>query len=196
MRRIIPLILLTSSITSQAQDTQGLYNQLPIILTIQFHQVAMPLQKLSGNFSNIGIGIGTEVSLTGSSQRWAQSVQLVWHSNKYMGNGLALYTQTVTRPTLSGNVFGEVKLGVGYQYLYRPTDSFSHENGQWTAVKKRGKGMLMLPASAGIGLLDRNRDSAIAPFLNYQWMILKGYNRSIPMVPQSTIILGNRIHHD
>jgi len=177
----------------KGQDLNYNYDNYPIVISLQFHSFSMPIQKISHHFRNVGIGIGTEVGFKENDQKWAQSVKLVWYRNKTMGNGVQLYTQSVYRPDFSSNVFGEVKLGIGYQYMYRPVESFKYEAGDWKSAGKKGKHMMMLPFNVGFGFVaDSNNE--VLQSINYQWMILKGYNESIPIVPNATIILDTRIH--
>jgi len=177
----------------KGQDLNYNYDNYPIVISLQFHSFSMPFQKISHHFRNVGIGIGTEVGFKENDQKWAQSVKLVWYRNKTMGNGVQLYTQSVYRPDFSSNVFGEVKLGIGYQYMYRPVESFKYEAGGWKSAGKKGKHMMMLPFNVGFGFVaDSNNE--VLQSINYQWMILKGYNESIPIVPNATIILDTRIH--
>ncbi len=196
MKRIIYGLILWTVIccTVLAQENRNLYASSPIVFTLQFHSLSMPFHNMKSNFSNVGLGIGTELSHSGKSQNWTQSFMLVWNRNKTIGNGIALYTQTIARADLFSDTFGEIKMGIGYQYLYRPTPSFKLVDGNWTNVGRRGKGMMALPINIGFGQLHLSSNGAQAPFANYQWMLLKGYAETIPLVPQSAFIFGTRTH--
>src|SRR5689334_8552514 len=130
MPRIGSMIFITLLLSSAALAQHGApksYRNFPIILSIQFHSLSLPFKNIGSNFSNVGLGLGTEVSFNGK-QDWVQQFQVGWVHNSNVGSRLLLYTQTVWRPTL-GNVYGELKAGIGYGVAYRPTASFHQENG-------------------------------------------------------------------
>jgi len=169
------------------------YRNFPVILTVQFHSLSLPFKNLGSNFSNVGVGVGTEVSFNGK-QDWVQQFQVGWVRNRTVGNRLLLYTQTTWRPTLSGDLYGELKAGIGYAIAYRPIESFRQVDGKWVSASHSGKGMLMIPIGASIGYNDYNDDVYVSPFISYQVFALKGYNESIPFVPEQMFQVGSRIH--
>lgn len=195
MKKItIVAFLLVLGRVSPAQEAPKLYQQLPIILTIEFQSFSMPFQDFGAHFKNIGIGIGTEVSLKNGTQNWAQSLTLVWNRNRIMGNGLGLYTQTIGRLFADSGAFGEMKIGVGYKYMFRPTTSYKRTNGQWAAVGTKGKSMLMIPINFGGGYIEYGQEFSSATFINYQFSLLSGYNVSLPVAPFTSYQGGVRIH--
>jgi hypothetical protein len=169
------------------------YRNFPIVLTLQFHAFTLPFHDMKSNFSNIGIGVGTEVSLNGRPN-WVQQVNAVWYCNKALGNGLWFYTQNAWRPSIASNAFAEVKAGAGYRYAFRPAISFKQANGKWVSVGRRGKWMLTLPIGVSAGYDDFSSRTYFSPFVSYQFLIVKGYNKSIPVVPETFIQAGIRMH--
>jgi hypothetical protein len=175
------------------QKVDRSYRNFPIIVSIQFHSLNLPFKKLKSNFSNMGIGIGTEVSYNGG-QSWVQQFNVCWYRNKNIGNGLSVNTQTVWRPTIADNVYSELKIGVGYHYCFRPVESFKPLNGEWLPVHTKGKGMLAIITGVSLGYSRYSSDTYVSPFVSYQWLLLKGYNKSVPVVPETLIQIGSRIH--
>jgi len=169
------------------------YRNFPVIITINFHSLTLPFKDIKSNFSNIGFGVGTEVSFNGK-QDWVQQFSINWNRNENIGNGLLFSTQTVWRPTIGDHFYTEIKAGVGYSYCYRPVGSYRPENGNWVSVGNKGKGMLAL--LGGISACYNNYSSTtyISPFTSYQLIVLKGYNKSIPIVPETLFQVGSRIH--
>ncbi len=145
------------------------------------------------NFSNVGIGIGTEVSYNGKPTG-VQQLTAVWYHNKRMGNGLLFYTQAVWRPSFGSSGFGELKTGVGYYYSFRPVASYKQLNGKWVSVGHKGKGMLTIPTGISLGSSSYSTDTYQAPFVSYQFLLVKDYNKDIPLVPETLIQVGSRIH--
>jgi hypothetical protein len=177
-----------------AQDTNlKSYHDFPIVLTIQFHALSMPLKNIASNFSNIGIGVGTEVSLN-SKNNWLQQMTIMWYNNKAVGNGIFVYSQNAWRPTLKSNTYAEAKAGVGYLYSFRPSKSFKQVNDVWQPVGRRGKGMFSIPVGVSIGYDHQTTEMYYSPFLSYQFLIVSGYNTSIPIVPETLVQVGSRIH--
>src|SRR4030095_12097041 len=119
------------------------YRNFPVIITIQFHSLTLPFKDFKSNFSNVGIGVGTEVSFNGK-QDWVQQFSIALNRNQNIGNGLLFSTQTVWRPTIADHFYTEIKAGAGYNYCYRPVESYRPENGNWVSVGNKGKGMLTL----------------------------------------------------
>ncbi len=174
-------------------ESQKNYRNFPIVLTLQFHALSMPFKDLKSNFKNIGFGIGTEVSHSGM-HNWSQQIDVIWIRNKSIGNGILFSTQSAWRPMIVGNVYSEVKAGIGYMVGFRPTESFTQNEGKWLSVGKKGKGMLTIPFGIGMGYYNYSQNLFVSPFLGYQMMLVKGYNQDIPFVPQSLIQVGGRIH--
>ncbi len=169
------------------------YRNFPLTVSLQFHAFSMPFKNLKTNFQNIGIGIGTEVSHN-SKHDWVQEFTLIWIRNKKIGNGLFFITQAAWRPYLGNPVFGEVKAGLGYHYAFRPSDSFKMQEGKWISTGKKGKGMLAIPVGIGLGIHDYSSKTYTSPFVNYQFMLIKGFNTTVPIVPETFIQVGTRTH--
>jgi hypothetical protein len=153
----------------------------------------MPFKDLATNFSNVGIGIGTEVSYNGKPTG-VQQLTAVWYHNKRMGNGLLFYTQAVWRPSLGSTAYGELKTGVGYYYSFRPVESYKQVNGKWISAGHKGKGMLTIPTGISLGSSSYSTDTYLSPFVSYQFLLLKNYNHDIPLVPETLIQVGSRVH--
>lgn len=169
------------------------YRNFPIVITIQFQAFAMPFKDFKSNFKNVGIGIGTEVSHS-SYHDWVQKFDITWFRNKAMGSGLLFSSQVAWRPYLVSNSFTEIKAGVGYHIAFRPTESFIQKDGSWKPVQKQGKGMLAIPVGISIGYHNYQNGTFVSPFVGYQVMFLKNYNKSIPIVPMTFVQTGARIH--
>ncbi len=189
----IVFIAIISSTYSFAQGELQGYNDFPIIITLQFHAFALPFRDLKANFSNIGIGVGTEFSFSGKPGG-AQQVSALWYHNKAMGNGLFFYTQAVWRPYFSSNGYGEIKGGLGYLYSFRPSNSLKQVNGNWISVGRKGKGMLTIPIGVSAGMDSRTASWYVSTFASYQLLLVKNYNKSIPLVPETIFQVGTQIH--
>jgi hypothetical protein len=174
-------------------DAPERYRNFPIVVTLQFHSLSLPFRDLKSNFSNIGLGLGTEVSLNGR-HNWAQQFNVVWYRNKAVGNGWFFYTQSAWRPTIESGVFTELKIGAGYLLASRPVESYKQVDGSWVSVGRRGKGMFALPAGFSVGYHDFSPATYVSPFASYQLLVVKDYNKSIPLVPETLIQLGARIN--
>jgi hypothetical protein len=169
------------------------FRNFPLIVTVQFHSLSLPFRDIRSNFSNVGFGLGTEVSFNGY-QNWVQQFNIGWIQNKTAGNGWLLSTQTIWRPTVVDNFFVELKAGVGYKYNSRPVESYKQENGQWISVGQKGKGMLAIPLGFSAGYNGYSSGTYFSPFVSYQFLVLKGYNKSVPIVPETLLQAGTRIH--
>lgn len=188
------LLALSASIVLQAQPepSKG-YRSFPLIVMVQFHNLSMPFKDMKSNFSNIGFGVGTEFSYNGKSN-WVQQFNATWHHNKTVGNGIMLYSQAAWRPNIASGIYSEIKAGAGYMYSFRPVESYEQVNGKWQSVGNKGKGMLALPLGISVGYQSYSEKTYISPFISYQFLLLSGYNKSVPLVPESLIQIGSRIH--
>jgi hypothetical protein len=185
-------IFLAASLQAQT-DSQKSYRNFPIIVMVQFHNLSMPFKDMKSNFSNIGFGLGTELSYNGKSN-WVQQFSATWHHNKTVGNGILLYSQAVWRPNIGSGVYSEVKAGAGYMYAFHPVESYKQNNGTWESVDRKGKGMFTLPVGISLGYQSYSEKTYISPFISYQFLLISGYNQSIPLVPETLIQVGSRIH--
>jgi hypothetical protein len=148
---------------------------------------------MRSNFSNIGFGLGTELSYNGKSNL-VQQVSATWHHNKTVGNGILLYSQAAWRPNIGSGVYTEFKAGAGYMYAFRPVESYKQSNGVWSLVNHKGKGMFTLPIGISVGYQSYSNRTYVSPFISYQFLLISGYNQSIPLVPETFIQVGSRIH--
>jgi hypothetical protein len=191
------LILCTSiflGVNLKAQEAKSnSHRNFPLIISVQFHSLSLPFKNLKSNFSNFGIGLGTEVSHNGG-QNWVQQLNVGWYRNASIGNGLFFNTQAVWRPTIVNNFYTELKAGIGYHYSFRPVESYKQENGTWISVGRKGKGMFSVPVGISAGYSKYQAGTYISPFISYQLLLLKGYNTDIPLVPETLIQAGTRIH--
>ncbi|UII75965.1 hypothetical protein LV716_17125 [Flagellimonas sp. HMM57] len=170
------------------------HRNFPLMISIEFHSLSLPF-KNKKLFSNIGIGIGTEVSHSGNRD-WVQQFKISWYGNKRVGGGLLVHSQAVWRPDLFSDAFGEVKLGVGYLFVKRPVDSFKPTSDGWTNVGKKGKGMFVIPTGIGFGYDTFDESIYVSPYTNYQFILAMNYNTSVPVVPFTLLELGSRIHFE
>ena len=60
--------------------------------------------------------------------------------------------------------------------------------------RKKGKGLFAIPAGVSLGYNDYSEKTYVSPFTSYQFILLKGYNKSIPLVPETLVQFGSRIH--
>jgi len=188
------LLSICFAISLRAQtESQKSYRNFPIIVMVQFHNLSMPFKDMKSNFSNIGFGLGTELSYNGKSN-WVQQFSATWHHNKTVGNGILLYSQAAWRPVIGSGVYSEVKAGAGYMYAFRPVESYKQTNGVWESVEHKGKGMFTLPVGISLGYHSNSDKTYISPFISYQFLLISGYNQSIPLVPETLIQVGSRIH--
>lgn len=174
------------------EGAQGVYRDFPLMITIKFQNFAMPFQDLKGNFRNIGIGLGTEVSWNEGSN-WVQQFNLMWFFNRGSGNGWSLYSQMVWRPSLIGDLHGGLKGGVGYTRIYKPNPSFSFRNADWEPGK-RSKGMLSIPIGLHLAWLELSPDTYHSPYLSYDLFLHKGFNADVPVIPNTVLEMGDAIY--
>lgn len=200
MNTKLPIILILAAtlcwhnLTAKAQDsTTGNYRNFPVIVTLQFHSLSLPFRNLESNFSNIGIGLGTEVSLNGK-HNWAQQFSLVWYRNKEAGNGLLFYTQPVWRPEIASDIYTELKIGAGYLIAQRPSESYRQLEGEWVSVGRKGKGMFTIPVGFSLGHYAHSSGTYLSPFASYQMLLISNYNPSIPVMPATLLQIGTRVH--
>lgn len=163
----------------------------PLTVSIQFHNVGMPLRDLGSAFSNIGFSVGTEFAYN-QNGNLLQGVQVGYSRNKAVGDAIFLYTQGIYRPAI-GPVFTELKAGVGIMEGFRPTEVFVQTDGNWQPVRHSGKPMLMVPLGVSVGYFGSHRYPAVVPSITYQLVPIRGYNPGVPVVPHQFIQLNSRI---
>jgi hypothetical protein len=189
---LISLLMVFQESLAQYESSKD-YRNFPIVLSLQFHSLAMPFKDFRSNFKNIGIGIGTEVSLNGSRD-WVQQFDFVWIKNKGIGNAFHFSSQAAWRPMIGADGFTEVKLGLGYMVAKHPTPALIQKDGQWTSYRKKGRGMLTVPIGLGLGYYKYSENWFVSPFLGYQLVFVTNYNQTLPVVPQTLMQTGLRIH--
>lgn len=198
MKKETGLLMALMMILQLAQAQKGTgrlyeYRNFPLVVGIQFHSISKPFKNLKQNFANVGFTLGTEIAL-GSKHNWAQSFQLGWYHNKTTGNGFMVYTQSVYRPYLLGNSFAEVKAGVGWMHSAHPVSTQTFTKGNWTVTGKTGKGMLMIPVGVSLGYNAYSNGTYVAPSISYQAFVSGPFNKGIPVMLNTVIQAGTRIH--
>ena len=181
-------VALFSVFPLKAQEHQKRYD-FPLTITLNFPALAMPFRNLDLNFRNIGIGLGTEVTLNHEGT-WVQQFHIAWLRNRQAGNGLLAYTQLAWRPGIGNNGFAEVKAGAGYLYGYTASTAMKPSGGGWTSIGHKGKGMLTIPIGVAFGYHAYDADTRYTPFLGYQFMLVTHYNKTVPLVPQTIVQTG------
>lgn len=171
-----------------AQEPQKRYD-FPIILTVHFPALAMPFRNLDLNFRNIGVGLGTEVTLNREGT-WVQQLHVAWLRNRHAGNELVAYSQLAWRPDIGDNGFTEVKAGIAYVYGFTASPAMKPVNGDWVSSGHKGKGMFALPVGVAFGYHDYHEDVRYSPFIGYQFMIVTHYNKTVPLMPQTLVQTG------
>jgi hypothetical protein len=180
--------------TATAQTNSGkTYRNFPIVLSMQFHSLSFPLKDIKTNFKNAGFGIGSEIAL-GSKHNWAQQFQLSWYRNKQAGDGILIYTQSAWRPTVVSHIYTEVKAGFGLTYNFRPVESFKQIDGEWQSIGRKGKWLFTVPVGVSLGYNKFSLKTYIAPFVSYQILLNANYAKSIPVITNSLLQIGTRIH--
>ncbi len=177
---------------AQSEATEPDYRNFPIIVSLQFHNFALPFHDLGSNFRHVGIALGTEVSLNGK-QNWAQQFQVGYYLNKEMGNGFFTYTQTVFRPTVFSNFYPEIKAGIGWQRTFHPVDAYTYQDGNYSKVPG-GKSQLIVPLGVSVGYNKYSEQTYLSPFVSFQVVPSLFYNDGIPLSFYSLFQVGTRIH--
>ncbi|MDX1905438.1 MAG: hypothetical protein SF053_00280 [Bacteroidia bacterium] len=193
MHKIISGLLISYCMLASGYAQSQRRYPMPLMVTVQFHSLTLPFHDLSGNFANMGLGLGTEVGYQ-AQHTLVQQFQVAWFHNKAAGNGLMAFTQTAWRPVTGSPVYGEVALGAGCLLASRPSTTWQQVNGEWTAKGHAGKAMLVIPLGISAGYDSRRADAMFAPYISYQMMLAVGYNPSVPVVPQTLIQAGSRIY--
>lgn len=188
----IVFILLLDGQAGQGQTPQP-FHSWPIRVSLIFHNVTTPFRDMRSNFLHPGVGIGTEIKYNNRA-RWVQSLDVIWYRNKQMGNGLLAFTQVAWRPGRKDGIYGEIKAGVGYAYMWRPVPGMQLHSGSFTDAGKHGKHMLTAPAGFGIGWNNDPKRSWSNQLLGYQLLLSGPFNPSIPAIPQTIITLGSNIN--
>ncbi|MGC3943223.1 MAG: hypothetical protein QM762_01580 [Chryseolinea sp.] len=189
MRKLLLAVLVFGlTLDSLAQEKSGRYD-FPVVVTVNFPALALPFRNIDLNFRNIGIGLGTEVTLN-SSGTWVQQFHLGWMRNRQVGNQLMVYTQLAWRPDIGDNGFGELKAGAAYVYAFTPSPTLQSMNGEWVRRGHRGKSMFALPVGVAFGGHTYQDKTRYSPFLGYQFMVITHYNTTVPIIPQTMIQTG------
>ncbi|MFD2203228.1 hypothetical protein [Shivajiella indica] len=190
---IFLLFLFSIHVSKGQTESRSDYRNFPIVLSIQFHSLSMPFKDFKSNFKNMGFGIGTEVSLNGSLD-WVQQFDLIWIKNKGIGNSFLFSSQAAWRPMISNGIYTEIKFGLGYMLSRHPSPSWKQKDGKWAPSEKQRKGMIALPVGIGLGYYKYSPNMFVSPFAGYQVMLLSKYNQTLPVVPQTLIQGGFRLH--
>lgn len=192
---IVLLLIPLLPFVSKAQDTitaQTQYRNFPIIVGLQFQNLAMPFHDLKSNFTHPGLSVGTELGLNKKKNLLVQ-LQTAYYRNKEAGNGFFICTQFIYRPVVFKHLYSEIKAGIGWQRIYHPVQAYEFKNGNWVSVGG-GKSQLIVPLGISIGYNTVALRTFISPFISYQVIPALFYDETIPLNFYSLFQFGTRIH--
>ncbi|WP_247232041.1 hypothetical protein [Telluribacter sp. SYSU D00476] len=189
---LLTFLLWATTYALAQEKTAPTNRSLPLMVGVQFHSLALPLRDVKTSFSNVGVFVGTELLLNRKSTL-VQQLSVGWQSNRSVGSGMMVMTQTAWRPRIVGAFYTELKAGVGGWYIHHPTDSWRPANGEWVQARNSGKWLPLIPVGISVGL-NPSRGLPISPFISYQLFVAGHYNPSAPLVPNQLLQAGSRIH--
>ena len=166
------------------------YYKYPLVVSVDFQNFGLPLHDMTSYFTHPGISIGTELKLNRKS---TINLQLngAFVVNKEMGSALYIYTQTAFRLRIYRSLYGEFKLGVGWQQDFHPTNAYEFKNGDWEKVNG-GKSLLITPVGISFSYKPKKTEKFV-PFISYQVLPSLFYNDVLPLSFHNIIQAGVRI---
>lgn len=189
----MPLILfITSGLAAQQLDGSREYRKFPLITGAQFQNFAMPFRDMGSNFRHPGFFAGSEIPWNKKKTLFQNGI-IGAYRNREMGNGVYIHSQFSYRPRLSEKVFGEVKAGVGYLYVFHPVQAYRFEDGRWKEVNG-GKSQLTLPVEIAVGYTFTSPAGLFSPFISWQVSPALFYNKTLPLNIYTNFLVGIRTH--
>ena len=196
MKNLVFLLsFLPSIIIAQTQEVKPLsVRHLPLTVSLNFNAISTPFKKLTNNFRNVGIKIGTEVSWN-KRGNLLQSLNIGYYRNKLNGDGIYVNSEFIYRPELYKGMRVEFKLGPGISEVFLPTVPWvSDGKGNWKKAANTTPLTFQLHASTGLYYQEfKIQDVKISPFVQYEMVGVLNYGNSIPVLPTSFIHVGSRV---
>lgn len=178
------LCLMAGSLIAQNSKPDSF--QIPLHAGLQFQNMAMPFKDLSGNFSNPGLYLGSELTLN-RKQTLVQEVSVGYYVNRNLGNGFYATTQLAWRSQALKQWQTGLKLGVGWLRAQHPVATMAHERGQWIEVSD-AKSQLLIPVTAQ--LKYGTKEATWRPFIEFEVTPALFYNEVVPLNIYSSFKLG------
>lgn len=191
MRFFLLLILLLPLLSKAQEKIATGWAGASFLVGISFHALSTPLHKPGNNFRNFGLKIGMELPLN-SSDNLRQSIELGYYFNRLNGRSIYVHSDFIFRPRIVNDLRAELRLGPGLGYIWHPRVSLTQQNGEWVTGHS---GKLFPQVHAAFGLSYDNihiHSLEVSPFIQYEVMAVVGYNRGIPVLPNSFIHVGSR----
>jgi hypothetical protein len=189
MRKILSLLILWPSLSSAQESVSN--SRPTFVVCISFHAVSTPLHKPQNNFRNLGFKFGIEIPWN-NKDNLRQSVELGYYFNRLNGRSIYAHSDFVYRPIIRGNVRADFRIGPGLGFLLAPRKTLIQKDGLWTSAQG-GKWFPQVHGAVGISYNDVELESVrISPFVQYEVMAIAGYNRGIPVLPNSFIHIGSK----
>ncbi|WP_224488963.1 hypothetical protein [Robertkochia flava] len=183
------VFIVAFSVSGQSDTSPSAsFRNFPLMVSVKFQNLAMPFQDLKGNFMNIGVGLGTEVSWN-KSEHWTQQFNIMYFFNRGSGNGFSVYSQMLWRPALYADVLGGIKGGIGYTWLFKPNPSMKNMDGQWSPAS-RTKGMLSVPFGVYLSWNELDAETYLSSYLAYDVFLHSGFNADVPVIPNTFFEAG------
>lgn len=190
MQKILLLLILSPSF-SFSQDANA-NSQPSFVVGISFHAVSTPFHKPGNNFRNLGFKIGAEIPWN-SKDNLRQAVEVGYYFNKLNGRSIYVHSDFVYRPKITHEVRAEFRIGPGVGLILAPGKSYIQREGVWS-VARGGKWFPQVHGAVGISYNDlRLQSSEVSPYVQYEVMAIVGYNRGIPVLPNSFIHMGTKM---
>lgn len=190
--KIILLTLLSIGAKAQSESLVRPKNsKFPLITSVEFQNFALPFYDMKSYFTHPGISIGTEKKLNRKSTI-IQQVNGACVVNKEMGSSLYAYTQTAFRFRIYRPLYGEFKLGAGWQQDFHSTDAYEYTNGDWVKING-GKSLLIIPLGVSFSY-ERNKNEKYVPFISSQILPSLFYDDVLPISFYNLFQAGIRMH--
>jgi hypothetical protein len=162
------------------------------IVGVSFHAVSTPFHKPWNNFRNLGFKVGAEVPWS-SEDNLRQSIELGYYVNRLNGRSVYVHSDLVYRPKMMDDVRADLRIGPGLGFIVAPGETYVQKNGLWTR-SRGGKWFPQVHAGVGVTYNDvKVKTVEASPFLQYEVMAVVGYNRGIPVLPNSFIHVGSKM---
>ncbi len=185
------LNLAVFKVKAQESSLEKEYKRISFVVGMPFHNFAVPLRDLGSNFTHPGLFLGSEIPYN-KKGTLIQQVTLGGYLNREIGNGLFINTQFGYRPKVFNDLYGELKVGLGYIRVFHPTQAYEFNDGQWNETNG-GKSQLGIPLDFGFGYSFETKYGELSPHITYQVTPALFYNDTLPLNIYTNIIVGLRM---
>jgi len=200
MKKIFPLLFFVSICYSSVFAQYSIFDsiksnfEIPVSVNYFIHTFKFNMLKSTYIYTHSGVKIGAEYKYFGEKFQLIQSLNAGGFKNQSLIKNYYINTQITGRYITKLSIFGDLSLGVGYEYRQftgKLLNLFNEENFKYY---KPGKSAIMFISGISLGYFIQKTENPTKIFLRYEFALTRDFKNPVSMIPDNFLMIGTIIN--